>query len=321
MNMIRRTTKDDIGAIVDLYSHTKNDTELSWLLPAPLVHHPFRSFVAVLDHKIVGHIGYVNSKFRYNESEFSGVHPQAWIVSPEYRGHGIGLKLIHKVLDMGDFSYLIGGSKATMRIFPFLGFKLKFFVLEYIKPKESLYITHPSETDKNKISLEEYRKKEAVQIQISNAVFVNAQERSHIQWLLECPLCDAYAFSIKQNGKQLGIAICYTGKNKDDVLTGRIVHLSYLGDELYPWRNALFEIERFFWDKECRIVTTLASHPIYINALIDIGYYQRPHYPVSAFNENGRPFFLRDPQNRLPDIPDDVFHWTFLEGDMGYRNF
>ena len=318
--MIRRTTKYDIGAIEELYSHTKNDTELRWLLPDPLTPDPFRSFVAVLDNKIVGHIGYVVSKFKYNKSEFKGVHPQAWIVSPEYRRHGIGLKLIHKVLELGDFSYLIGGSKATMRIFPFLGFNLKFFVLEYIKLLEPLYSTRTSEPDKNTISLEEYSQKEAVQIQSSKSVFVNAQEASHIQWLLDCPLCDTYAFSVKKDGKQLGIAVCYTGKNRDDILTGRIVHLSYLGDNIHLWQNTLFEIEQFFINKGCLIVTTLASHPIYLNVLIDNGYSQRPSYPVPAFNENGRPFFLRDPQNNLQDISDESFHWTFFEGDMGYRN-
>lgn len=319
--MIRRTTKDDIGAIEELYSHTKNMIELSWLLPDPLVHDPFRSFVAVSDNKIVGHVGYVISKFKYNESAFSGVHPQAWIVSPEYRSHGIGLKLIHKVLDMGDFTYLIGGSKATMRIFPFMGFKLKFFVLEYVKPLKLLYTIQASETGKDTISLEEYNKKEVGQNQSANTAFINAQERSHIKWLLDCPLCDTYAFSIKRDGKQLGISVCYTCKNKDDVLTGRIVHLSYLGDDLDPWQQTLSEIEQFFMDKGCLVVSTLASHPTYINSLKDNGYSQRPNYPVSAFNENGRPFLLRDPQNKLSDIPDESFHWTFLEGDMGYRNF
>jgi GNAT superfamily N-acetyltransferase len=319
--VIRRTTKDDIGAIKELYSHTKNNTELTWLLPDPLELNPFRSFVAVLDNQIVGHIGYVVSKFIYQESEFSGVHPQAWIVSPEYRRHGIGLKLIHKVLDMGDFSYLIGGSKATMRIFPLIGFKLKFFVLEYVKPFESPCTTQQLGIDKEIISLKEYSKKEAVQIHSSNAVFVNAQEGSHIQWLLDCPLCDTYAFSIKQDDKPLGIAVCYIGKNNEDILTGRIVHLSYLGDDLISWQNTLFEIEKFFRVKGCLVATTLATHPTYLKALIDNGYSQRPSYPVSAFNDNGRPFFLRDPQKKLLDIPDKSFHWTFFEGDMGYRNF
>jgi hypothetical protein len=319
--MIRRTTKDDIGAIEELYSHSKNNIELSWLLPDPLEHNPFRSFVSVLDNKIVGHIGYVVSKFKYNESEFKGVHPQAWIVSPEYRGHGIGLKLVHKVLNMGDFRYLIGGSKATMRIFPFLGFKLKFFVLEYVKPLESPYIIQELEIEKDTISLEEYNKNETRKIQHSKFTFVNAQEDNHIQWLLDCPLCDTYAFSVKQNGKPLGIAVCYIGRNNDDILTGRIVHLSYLGDDLIPWQNTLFEIEKFFRYKGCLVATTLATHPTYLKALKDNGYSQRPSYPVSAFNENGRPFFFRDPKNKLPDIPDKSFHWTFFEGDMGYRNF
>lgn len=319
--MIRRTTKDDIGAIEELYSHTKNSDELGWLLPDPLAHNPFRSFVAVFDNKIVGHIGYTVSKFICNESSFSGIHPQAWIVSSEYRHYGIGSKLIHKVFDMADFSYVIGGSQTSQSIFPLLGFKLKFFVPEYVKPLESLYTTPPSITDKHTISLEKYSKKEAVKIQSSNAAFVNAQESSHIKWVLDCPLCDTYAFSIKHNGKQLGIAVCYTGKNIDGSLTGRIVHLSYLGDNIYLWQNTLSEIEKFFINKGCLVVTTLASHPIYINALLDNGYSQRPNYPIPAFKKNGRPFFLRDPQNILPDIPDEFFHWTFLEADLGYRNF
>ncbi|RZB36137.1 MAG: hypothetical protein SRB2_02402 [Desulfobacteraceae bacterium Eth-SRB2] len=73
--MIRRTTRDDIDAVVELYSNTKNNVELGWLLPDPSDHNPFRSFVAVSDNKIVGHIGYVISKFKYNGLEFSGVHP------------------------------------------------------------------------------------------------------------------------------------------------------------------------------------------------------------------------------------------------------
>ena len=129
-----------------------------------------------------------------------------------------------------------------------------------------------------------------------------------------------YAFFIKQNDKQLGIAICYIGKNKEDVLTGRIVHLSYLGDDVDLWQNTILEIEQFFMDNGCLVVATLASHPIYIKALIDNGYSQRPHYPVPVFNENGRPFFLRDPKKKLPDISDKSFHWTFFEGDMSYRN-
>jgi len=318
--MIRRTTRDDIGAIEELYSHTKSNTELSWLLPDPLDHNPFRSFVAVSDNKIVGHIGYIISKFKYNGLEFTGVHPQAWIVSPEYRSHGTGLELMTKVLDMGDFSYLIGGSKATMRIFPSLGFKLKFYVLEYVKPLESLHTAQSSEPNENRISLEAYTEKEAVQNRFSNAVFMNAQEKSHIKWVLDCPLCDTYAFFIKQDGKQLGIAICYIGKNKDDILTGRIVHLSYLGNDVGLWQHTILEIEKFFMDNGCLVVATLASHPTYINALINNGYSRRPYYPVPAFNENGRPFFLRDPQNNLPDISDESFHWTFFEGDMGYRN-
>ena len=318
--MIRRTTRDDIDAVVELYSHTKNNVELGWLLPDPSDHNPFRSFVAVSDNKIVGHIGYVISKFKYNGLEFSGVHPQAWIVSPEYRSHGTGLKLMTKVLDMGDFSYLIGGSKATMRIFPALGFKLKFYVLEYVKPLESFHISQSSETNKDIISLEEYNEKEAVQSRFSNSVFINAQGRSHIHWLLDCPLCDTYAFSIKQDDKQIGIAICYIGKNKDDILTGRIVHLSYLSGDLDPWKSTIYEIEQFLVDSGCSVIATLASHPTYISALIDNGYSQRSNYPVPVFNENGRPFFLRDPKKKLLEIPDESFHWTFFEGDMSYRN-
>jgi hypothetical protein len=208
-----------------------------------------------------------------------------------------------------------------MRIFPSLGFKLKFYVLEYAKPLNALYKNRPSETHSDSISLEKYSIKETAQSRYSNATFVNAQESSHIQWLLSCPLCDTYAFSIQQNSRQLGVAVCTICKNKDDILTGRIVHLSYLGDDLNPWQKTLFEIEQFLMRKGCLVATALASHPTYINTLIDMGYSQRSSYPVAAFNENGRPFFLRDPQNNLPDISNESFHWTFFEGDMAYRNF
>jgi hypothetical protein len=221
---------------------------------------------------------------------------------------------------MGDFGYLIGGSKATMRIFPSLGFKLKYYIHEYVKSLGP-YDTSPSlGTKKNMISIVEYNKKESVNNQFLDGVFINTQERNHINWLLDCPLCKTYAFSISQNDKQLGIVICYIGKNGDDILTGRIVHLTYLGDELDSWQSTIFEIEKFFRNNGCSVSATLASHPNYINALLNNGYSQRPHYPIPVFNEHGRPFFLRDPQKRLPEISDESFHWTFFEGDMGYRN-
>lgn len=318
--MIRRTTTDDIGAIEELYAHTKNYIELNWLLPDPLDHNFYRSFVAVSDNRIAGHISYVMSKFKYNEKEFRGVHPHAWIVSPEYRGSGIGSKLIHTVLDLGDFGYFIGGSKATQSIVPSMGFKLKFFVPEYVKSLESTCTADSFSAEKKTLFLEKYDQEDTGRIQRSKGVFINAQESSHIGWVLDCPLCETYAFSIKEDGKYPGLAVCYVGKNKDDMLTARIVHLSYLGERLDPWQNTLFEIENFFRYKGCLVVAALASHPTFINALIDNGYTQRSKYPVSVFNGCGRPFFLRDPQNNLQDIPDESFHWTFLEGDMGYRN-
>jgi hypothetical protein len=319
--MIRRTTRDDIAAIEELYFHTKNNVELNWLLPDTLDQNTFRSFVAVSDNRIVGHISYVMCKFKYNETEFSGVHPHAWIVSPEYRGSGAGSKLMHTVFDMGDFSYFIGGTKATQTVVPWMGFKLKFFVLEYVKSLESPCAADASSADKKPLSLEKYKQKDTVWIPASKGVFTNAQDSSHIGWVLDCPLCDTHAFSIKQDGKHPGLAVCYIGKSKDDILTGRIVHLSYLGDRLDPWQKALFEIEKFFMDKGCLVVAALASHPTFVNALIENGYTQRPKYPASIFNGCGRPFFLRDPQKNLQDIPDESFHLTFLEGDMGYRNF
>ena len=315
--MLRRTTIDDIDGIVKLYASTKSAAELKWVLSDPLDHNSLRSLVAVSNNKIVGHISYIISQFRYMRLEFSGVFPYAWIVSSEYIGSGIGSKLMAKVCEMADFTYFFGGSAQTLKVAPFLGFNLKFYVREYVKFVEPLCRTKSRE---GIVDLEDDDNPGSFQSHFGEPVFLNSEERHHINWLLNCPLCDTYGFSIKQNNVPTGIAICYSGKNKDGILTGRIVHLSYLGDDPDTWRASIGEVERFLIDKGCSTIATLASHPVYISALEGCGYSPRESYPVPSFTSAGRPFFLRDPKGILSDISDESFHWTFLEGDMGYRN-
>ena len=315
--MLRRTTKDDIDAIVNLYSSTKSTTELQWVLSDPLDHNSLRSLVAVSNNKIAGHISYIISRFRYMGLEFSGVFPYAWIVSPEYKGSGIGSKLMTKVCEMADFTYFFGGSAQTLKVVPFMGFELKFYVREYVKSVDPLRTAQSSEAI---VALEECDKPGYVQNRFDDPVFFNTAETHHINWLLDCPLCDTYAFSIKQNNIPTGIAICYSAKSKDAILTGRIVHLSYLGDDPDTWRTTIHEVEQSLIDKGCSTITTLASHPVYISALEGCGYSPRESYPVPSFTRAGRPFFLKDPKGILSDISDESFHWTFFEGDMGYRN-
>lgn len=333
--LLRRTTKDDIESIRSLFSFRKSAKELEWLLSNPLDEKSFRSFVSISDdNRVIGHIGYVTCKYSYNGREIAGVHPISWIVSSAYRKGGIGIELMSKAIEHGDFAFMLGGTSATQKICPFFNFRQKFYVrifykildpLDYFKseddplPKKiakTLFLLIGSlrrravASYSQNVSLDKYIDDQVIQKRSAKSVFHNSENNSHIDWLLSCPLLETHAFTIKHNNNPIGIAVCYVNKNKN-ILTGRIAHLSYLGDDVMIWCGALYKIEQFLKDRGCAVISTLASHSTYITSLKDSGYICR--------RKNRIPFFLRDNKKIFSDISDDSWHITFLEGDMGYR--
>lgn len=331
---IRGTTEADIDGIRRLYGYGETCEELKWALLHPLNGCASRSFVAVApDGKVAGHAAGIVSRYRYKGSELTGVHPVFWIVDPACRGKGIGAELMRKALALGDFSFIIGGAEGSHAMYPLFGLRFKFNIYPYHKILDPVrYLRMPGDDLPKKIAktlylmtgrvkktaqaacgqgveLEPYKDGATVANQAPDAAFANSQNGSHINWLLSCPLLKAAAFVIKRDKKAVGIALCYIN-DKKGVRSGRLVHLSHLGSDIALWHAALCGLERFFRENGCAVISTLASHPANIEALKDLGY-------VAA--KKGRPFFVSDAKQRLPDVADSSWHLTFFEGDMAYR--
>jgi hypothetical protein len=135
---------------------------------------------------------------------------------------------------------------------------------------------------------------------------MNATPADQIEWYLRCPGARTAAFAITGSGLPIGIALCLMRDHPGGTRTGRIVHLSYLGEDAARWRGAVALLESWLADQGCAAVSAFASHPQLVRALAD-----------REFLTRGRtPFWLRDHEHGLPRTG---WHLTGLEGDIGDR--
>ena len=309
---IRKTVSEDLCGIQSFYKNIISMDTLNWLLST--YNNSFRSYIAVTeDDKVVGHIGYFLSKYSYNGHVYDGVHNMLWIVKPEVKG-AVGLSLLDKTVIKADFSFAIGASNYSKVLFPLLHFEHKFDIpifLKVICPFLSSRRKNNSAEPKN-IVLSTFHKDDLHTKSTMNNVFKNITDIGHIRWLLKCPILDTYAFTIKKEEAPIGIAVCYIKNRYNFLKTGRIIHISYLGNNINLWSEVINIINQFFVSKGCIIITALASHPNFIQALKKVGYFTNKRL--------SKPFFFNNDKNILPEIPNDLFHFTFLEADLGYRN-
>ena len=331
---IRRATISDMKSISSLYDYKISETELKWVLSDPWKEDLYRSFVAVKDDGIVGHIGYILYSYRFNDSKFRGVHPISWIVSKDIKGP-VGILLMKKLIEIGegDFTYTIGGSKTTQEIAPLFRFRFAFCIDNYFKVvnwanyfkmqtggliKQGLKTlltfvrsmkVHRMKQDISDMTLEKY-KGGKIQKQPDDPIFFNDLDEKEVKWLLKCPLLKTEAFLIKKNAQILGFAILYINERPNNVKSGRIVHLSYICNNETIWCSVISKIEQFLKEKGCATISTLASHPSFKKGLELSGYLSTRH---------GRPVFIRDTNNVYKNISTDCLHLTFCEGDLGYR--
>lgn len=333
--VIRRSTVHDIAAISSLYDNKRSETELRWALSDPWNKDAYRSFVAVdKGNRVVGHIGYVAHKYNFNGSSFKGVHPVSWIVATDTPGP-VGIILMKKIIEIaqGDFTYIIGGSRITQEIAKLFRFRLAFHIDNYFKVinwagyfkmqngsfikkllKTLLSFLKPLKLVRFKehiphIELEKYMGG-GIEFPLDDNTVCNDLSEEDINWILECPLLDTEAFLIKRDGKKLGCAIVYINERPDNVKTGRIVHLSYIGSNEYLWCGVIAQLERFLREKGCAVISTLALHPMFKKGLALNRYIPTRH---------GRPIFIRDSSNVFKNISKNCLHLTFCEGDLGYR--
>lgn len=338
-SIIRKTTESDLDGIRDLYGENHSDSSAirrrknqpwEWLLMDNDMNNSFRSVVALDDNKVIGHIGYIRSYYHFSGKRYVGVHPLAWNVEEKHRGL-LGLSLFSNTMKECDFNLMAGGTERAQKIYRALNFNIVTYgkrftkVLKPIKYYKILSgsvsiriartlihsrgllkksrISSRKGSDETEVKATDIHKFE---YEVDESVMANIPEEKYIDWILNCPVVNTYLFSISAEGKPCGFAICYTQKTDNDILVGRIVHISNLGSEPKIWRQVIHHLEKFFRTEGCAIISTLATYPVFIRALNQSGYIFRTESGIWI-------------KGKLPDIPQDSWHLTYLEGDLGYR--
>ncbi len=257
-----------------------------------------------------------------------------WLVSPRIRG-GIGLNLLLRAISVADFSIIVGGSPYAQNIYPRIKFTLKFHIPTYyklIKPiayfrsatsysllkriAKTLYLSPSipsrkcSEELQRNIELRVHPLDSVEPYPSTGHSISNIIDIHQLRWIMKHPALKSYVCSIMYRGTSIGLSVCYINDHQPAAPTGRIVHISYLGDNEMIWHTALLKVEAFLRDYGCSVISTMSSHPIFAKALKDAGY-------ISC--SKGTPCYMRDVKNALPGIPNDDWHLTFVEGDSGFR--
>lgn len=308
--IIRPTIHSDLPGICDLFSGNKTIEELNWLLHDFTRQGKYRSFVAIQNEIVVGHIGYLTSSYTYKEHVFSGVHNMLWLMAPGIRGFH-GLKLIRETMLLGDFSFAIGASRYSASIFPQIGYQFKFRIPLYLKFLSPLKI--PSRKITPPLVTAQSPGKDGFRPQNGSFdVARNSEQPSHLSWVMQSPFLEKTSFILKLNGEHIGIVVCFINKHAHALKTGRIVHISWLGDDPLIWNAALELCEDFFRKKNCYLISIPASADRVKRVLKNRGYF--------THDKLRKPFYLCNEKGLLPAVPDSDWHLTFLESDLCYRN-
>jgi hypothetical protein len=309
---IRKSEYKDLEAISKLYQGEKTIEELHWLLHDFESPGTYRSFIAVNeDNVVVGHIGYILSEYTINEKRVKGVHNMLWITAPDAVGF-IGLKLISKTLSMGDFSFAIGSSESSAKIFPVINYNFMFRIPLYVKllipTIRKFQNKHKSGVSLRTISLNDEKNDRECSLE----VLTNVESNNLVQWILDCPFHEKKAFSIYHNEKCIGRAICFINTRFGFVRTGRIIHISYLGEDELVWNAALKLLESYFKSRKCYIISIPVTTKVVKKSVVNCNY--------KTFKKLSKPFYLNNENNALPEMENDQYYLTFLEGDLSYRD-
>jgi len=334
---IRNFKLADLSGIEGLF-RKKVAKEFEWLFRDPYKKNKYNAFVAVNEkEEVVGMIAYALASYKYYDRKVRGVIPMSWMIRQDYKGF-IGIKLIKKVFELGDFGLAIGGSTAAKEIYPVFKLQHTGNVDEYymlFNPFES--VLSGSKSFKNSLGttlialpsflFKRYRYQKKIAdleivhlkslkgIDINNPfehkTFLKQVDKSFLEWLLDCPLHESHSFLIRLANNTLGVAICYI-ERRGRYSRGRIVHYPYLGSDLNIWTEVLKYLLTFLMKEKCCIVSALAYHPIQTKILKKLNFYRNPR--------KSKPLYVRDLKGLLANVPLREWLIQYSEGDKAYRN-
>ena len=67
----------------------------------------------------------------------------------------------------------------------------------------------------------------------TDCIVKNVESPEKIAWLTRCPVMESAAFNVRVDGSIRGIAVCYIKTAATGIGTGRIAHVSFLGEGSY----------------------------------------------------------------------------------------
>lgn len=327
---IRPATEHDLGPISALFTPPLDLTRLRWLLTDSSRSTPLRSFVAVDGERVVGHVGYTLSRFHTPRGELTGLFCINWVVDTSCRGLGVGQRLFETTLSLADFSYEYGGTEFSHKLFFDMGFEQPLhlaYLAKVLRPlsyagvlpdgrprriAKALALAGLAKTQRRwwragarHLALAPYDAR-ALFEKVPIPCVANVTPTDQVAWYLGGPGVTSAAFTLTASGTPIGTALCLMKDHPAGTRTGRIVHLSYLGEDVACWRGAVELLESWLGDHGCAMVSAFASHRHFRAALGDRGFLAR-----------GRTlFWLRDRNHGLPRAG---WHLTGFEGDIGDR--
>ncbi len=317
----------------EIYAHRphliKDSKELEWLFTDPHQAGAYLGYVArIPGQKLAGVIGYSLNRYQIDSSEVKGVIPVSWMISSKHRGL-LGIQLLKKVVNEGDFAFAIQGSKEAQQAYGAV--KLKYIDAAHVYTKvlrPLAYIRSAGGFSPGAIMKAGYFLGRRNGIPGKPVVRLEADSGSqgilhspveHLamipdtnrnSWLGACPLVQKLSYTLYQNGQEKGPAICYVCE-KEGIRRGRIVHIPYMGNETEAYRQAIGLLEKELLAWSCCSVNALAMQSASRKALIRQGFRTR--------KSAARKLYVRDPDRLLDGVALNQWYLTFYESDKGYR--
>ncbi len=334
--LIRKGKMNDLIEIQSLiYSvnqvHFSRDY-LSWLLQDPFDSSELNSLVLLDNGRLIGHVGYVKSRYQTEGNVLNGSHPFLLAILHEYRGLGFGKDLLLRAASIGDISLIFEGTQDAIKVYPGAGYKkivnlglyrkwLNWPAAEQIKPqslkmygynvitllidmcffKTQVY----KKTDRPSVIFSDFSSEDVEFSARRDSRITNVPCKQTIEWFSKCPVLKTRALRVGDEKSNLGVLMIYI-HDHGNYKTGRILHLPNCDNDPQQWRLIVKEAEFYLHEDGCNQISVCSSHPVYTKTLLGMGY-----FPMGT-----RPIWLRDPNNLALDRE---WHVTYLEGDNGFR--
>ncbi|HEX9732368.1 MAG TPA: hypothetical protein VGG06_10315 [Thermoanaerobaculia bacterium] len=297
--MVRATEERDLPRISDLTAEVfglrRGVDVLAWLLTRAAGR--IDSWVAERGDEIVGHTAIVRSRYGSNGAWVTGIHAFLWMADARFRGDA-GMALGREIVRYGDFLIVLGGTATTQAILTGRRF-------EQVAQATELRLSGDAAAAADRGVRLVAGEAAGAPAPLPATVTGNEAASDHLEWLAGCPELEAARFTLERDGRPLGPVLLYVNRQASPV-SGRIVHLPFLGGDADAWSAALAAIGRELARRGCQTWSVLATHPALVRACEE----------AAAEVAGTRPVWIRE-QNKI--LGSGSWHLTYLEGDLAYR--